>query len=277
MSDNALSKQMRIDILRMINRANTSHIAAAFSIVEMLAVLYSGGANIAPETVHDANRDRIILSKGHAGAALYAVLAEKGFFNKAELDTYNQNDSRLSGHILHTGVPGIELSTGSLGHGLPVACGMALTGLMDQKDYRVFCICGDGECDEGTTWETALFAAHYQVENLTLIVDHNKMQSLDFCKNTMCLEPFADKWRSFGWDVQEIDGHDCQGIRAALLNAAACKGKPSVIIANTVKGKGVSWMENDILWHYRAPQNGDEYDQAYQELTASPKEGDAHA
>ena len=214
-------------------------------------------------------RDRLILSKGHAGAAVYAALAERGFFDVEELSTHYGNGSRLSGHVSHKGVPGVEFSTGSLGHGLAVAAGMALGGKKDKADWLVFCILGDGECDEGSVWEAALQAHQYQLDNLIAVVDHNRMQSLDFCENTIALEPFNDKWASFGWNVMRVDGHDVKALRVAFEQAKANRGtgKPTVIIAETTKGKGVSFMENDILWHYRTPQ-GEEYEAALKELEA---------
>ena len=186
-----------------------------------------------------------------------------------ELSTHYANGSRLSGHVSHKGVPGVEFSTGSLGHGLAVAAGMALGGKKDKADWRVYCVMGDGECDEGSVWEAALQAHQYKLDNLIAVVDHNRMQSLDFCENTIALEPFTDKWASFGWNVMQVDGHDVAALRVAFEQAKRNRGtgKPTVIIAETTKGKGVSFMENDILWHYRTPQ-GEEYEAALKELEA---------
>ena len=217
-------------------------------------------------------RDRFILSKGHAGAAIYAALAESGFFDPEQLKTHYQNGSILSGHVSHKGVPGVEFSTGSLGHGLPVAAGMAQAAKMDSREHRVYVVLGDGECDEGSVWEAALFANHFELNNLVAIVDHNKMQSLDFCENTLNLSPFAEKWRSFGWNALQVDGHDHNALRTAFGEAKRSK-KPTVIIADTVKGKGISFMEFDILWHYRFPHDGWEYDDALKELHAAMPEG----
>ncbi|MFR7483280.1 MAG: thiamine pyrophosphate-dependent enzyme, partial [Eubacterium sp.] len=184
-----------------------------------------------------------------------------------------QNGSRRSGHVSHKGVPGVDFSTGSLGHGLPVAAGMAMAAKKDNENYRAFAVLGDGECDEGSVWEAALVANHYGLDNLIAVVDHNKMQSLDYCENTIKLSPFADKWRAFGWNVLDIDGHDHAALQRAFELAKNHKGSPSVIIANTVKGKGISFMENDILWHYRFPHDGWEYDNAVAELKAAMPQG----
>ena len=255
--------------LEMTHISRGSHIGAIFSVAEVMAVLYTGVMNVNPADPKMPERDRLILSKGHAGASVYAALAERGFFPVEELSTHYANGSRLSGHVSHKGVPGVEFSTGSLGHGLAVAAGMALGGKKDHADWRVFCVMGDGECDEGSVWEAALQAHQYKLDNLIAVVDHNRMQSLDFCENTIALEPFTDKWRAFGWNVLQVDGHDVAALQAAFAQAKANRGtgKPTVIIAETTKGKGVSFMENDILWHYRTPQ-GEEYEAALKELEA---------
>ena len=212
------------------------------------------------------------MSKGHAGAAVYAALAESGFFAPTELKTHYQNGSRLSGHVSHH-LPGVDLSTGSLGHGLCAAAGMALAAKQDGKHHRVFAVLGDGECDEGSVWEAALFANQYRLENLVAIIDHNHMQSLDTCEKTLELEDFGAKWRAFGWNVIELNGHDHNALRSALTDTRNAGHKPTVVIANTVKGKGVSFMENDILWHYRFPHDGWEYDGAVTELHAAKPAG----
>ena len=255
--------------LEMTHISRGSHIGAIFSVAEIMATLYTGVMNVDPTDPKNPGRDRLILSKGHAGASVYAALAERGFFPVEELSTHYANGSRLSGHVSHKGVPGVEFSTGSLGHGLSVAAGMALGGKKDRAEWRVFCVMGDGECDEGSVWEAALQAHQYQLDNLIAVVDHNRMQSLDFCENTIALEPFTDKWRAFGWNVMQVDGHDVDALQAAFAQAKANRGTgmPTVIIAETTKGKGVSFMENDILWHYRTPQ-GEEYDAALKELEA---------
>lgn len=255
--------------LEMTHLSRGSHIGAIFSLAEIMATLYTGVLNVNPAVPAMPDRDRLILSKGHAGAAVYAALAERGFFPVEELKTHYANGSRLSGHVSHKGVPGVEFSTGSLGHGLPAAAGLALGAKKDHAPWRVYCVLGDGECDEGAVWEAALQARQFALDNLIAVVDFNRMQSLDFCENTLSLEPFADKWRAFGWRAIEADGHDVDALRAAFDEAKGNLGggQPTVVIAKTVKGKGVSFMENNILWHYRTPQ-GEEYEAALRELEA---------
>ena len=255
--------------LEMTHISRGSHIGAIFSVAEIMAVLYTGVLNVDPANPKMEGRDRLILSKGHAGASVYAALAERGFFPVEELSTHYANGSRLSGHVSHKGIPGVEFSTGSLGHGLAVGAGMALGAKLDKEGWRTYVVMGDGECDEGSVWEAALQAHQYKLDNLIAIVDHNRMQSLDFCENTIALEPFTDKWRDFGWNVRVVDGHDVETLRAACEWAKGNlgTGKPSLIMAETTKGKGVSFMENDILWHYRTPQ-GEEYEAALKELEA---------
>ena len=255
--------------LEMTHLSRGSHIGAIFSLAEIMATLYTGVLNVNPADPAMPDRDRLILSKGHAVAAVYAALAERGFFPVEELKTHYANGSRLSGHVSHKGVPGVEFSTGSLGHGLPAAAGMALGAKKDHAPWRVYCVLGDGECDEVAVWESALQARQFALDNLIAVVDFNRMQSLDFCENTLALEPFADKWRAFGWRAIEADGHDVDALRAAFDEAKGNLGggQPTVVIAKTVKGKGVSFMENNILWHYRTPQ-GEEYEAALRELEA---------
>ena len=258
--------------IEMTHLSGGSHIASILSVADIIAVLYSDVLRFDPTAPKLADRDRFILSKGHAGAAIYAALAESGFFDREVLKTHYQNGSVLSGHVSHKGVPGVEFSTGSLGHGLPVAAGMAMAAKMDGKTHRVYAVLGDGECDEGSVWEAALVANHYGLNNLTAIIDHNKMQSLDFCENTIKLTPFVEKWEAFGWKALRVDGHDHDALRQAFAEAKT-SDRPTVIIADTVKGKGVSFMEFDILWHYRFPHDGWEYDDALQELHAAMPEG----
>lgn len=255
--------------LEMTHLSRGSHIGAIFSLAEIMATLYARVLQVRPQEPDWPGRDRLILSKGHAGAAVYAALAERGFFQVEELKTHYADGSRLSGHVSHKGIPGVEFSTGSLGHGLAVAAGMALAAQKDGQTHRVYCVLGDGECDEGAVWEAALIAHQFRLDRLVAVVDHNKMQSLDFCENTLSLSPFAEKWRAFGWNAIETDGHDVDALESAFDQARqnAGTGKPTVIIAHTVKGKGVSFMENNILWHYRTPQ-GEEYDAALKELEA---------
>lgn len=192
-----------------------------------------------------------------------------GFFPLEWLETFYQDGSKLPGHATHTYIPGVEVSTGSLGHGLSVGTGMALAAKRDGRAYRVFCLLSDGECNEGSTWEPVLFAPQHRLDNLVAIVDYNKIQALGTTKEVMDLEPFAEKWRAFGWSVQEVDGHDLKAIEECLLQVPFDPGRPSCVIAHTVKGKGVSFMENSLLWHYRTPQ-GDEYAAALRELGVEP-------
>jgi transketolase len=231
----------------------------------LLAVLYNGILSVDPKRPEWPERDRFILSKGHACAALYVALAERGFFPDSWLDDFYQDGAQLAGHATHVGVPGVEISTGSLGHGLPIGCGMALAAKRNRESHRVFVMLSDGECDEGSNWEAALFAPHHQLDNLVVIVDYNKIQSLGTVKEVLDLEPFADKWRAFSWAVQEIDGHDLRQIERALTHLPAKPGKPTCVIAHTIKGKGVSFMEDKLLWHYRSP-NSEEMAAAVSEL-----------
>ena len=254
----------------MTHLSGGSHIGAVMSVADIVAVLYTDVLKYRPSEPEWPGRDRFILSKGHAGASIYAALAEEGFFPVEELKTHYANGSRLSGHVSHH-LPGVDFSTGSLGHGLSAACGMAYAAQKDLvNDHRVFVVLGDGECNEGSVWEAALFANHFRLNNLVAIVDHNHMQSLDFNENTLEIESFSDKWKAFGWNVIEINGNDHDELKDAFKKTADYVNtephKPTVIIANTIKGYGVSFMENDILWHYRFPHTGWEYDGAVNEL-----------
>ena len=260
-----LAKQIRIHALQMTRLGKSSHIGSNLSIADILAVLYGSILQYNSNNPKLENRDRFILSKGHAGAALYATLAECGFMPLEKLKTHCQNGSDLSGHISHKGIPGVELSTGSLGHGLPVACGMALAAKINKEKHKVFALLSDGECDEGSNWEAILFAAHHKLDNLTVIIDRNRLQSIHSTENTLALEPFAHKWKSFGWDVVEINGHNHNELFQSCSNDNNLNTKPLCVIANTIKGKGVSFMENNTLWHYRSPQE-EEYRLAMEEL-----------
>lgn len=260
-----IARRIRIHCVNMTHRAKSSHIGSSLSMVDLLAVLYNGVLRIDPANAEWPDRDRFILSKGHACAALYAALAERGFFPIDWLDTFCQNGSRLAGHVTHTRIPGVEVSTGSLGHGLSMATGMALVAKRDVRPYRVFALLSDGECDEGSTWEATLFASQHQLDNLVAIVDYNKIQSLDHVKKVMDLEPFVKKWQSFGWGAREIDGHNVTEIHQTLSQVPFKPRHPSCVIAHTTKGKGVSFMEDKVLWHYRSPQ-GEEYELAMAEL-----------
>lgn len=258
--------------IEMTHLSGGSHVGAVLSVADIIAVLYADVLKYDPANPKWDDRDRFILSKGHAGASIYAALAESGFFPVPELKTHYQNGSRLSGHVSHH-LPGVDFSTGALGHGLSAATGMALAAKMDKKNHRVFAVLGDGECDEGSVWEAALFANHFRLENLVAIVDHNHMQSLDNCEKTLELEDFAAKWRAFNWNVREINGNDHDELRKALMDTSNAAHRPTVVIANTTKGKGISFMENDILWHYRFPHDDWEYDCAVTELHRAKPEG----
>jgi transketolase len=255
--------------LEMTHISRGSHIGSVFSVAEIIAVLYTSVLNVDPGEPRKPDRDRLILSKGHAGSAVYAALAETGFFPVEQLKTHYANGSILSGHVSHKGVPGVEVSTGALGHGLGIGVGMALGAKMDKAEWRTYVVLGDGECDEGSVWESALQAAQYKLDRLIAVVDYNHMQSLATVDETLRLEPFEQKWKDFGWNAMSVDGHDTEALKAAFARAQrnAGSGKPSVILAHTVKGKGVSFMENNILWHYRTPQ-GEEYEEALKELEA---------
>jgi transketolase len=266
MNSKQLAWKIRRHGLEMTHLSRGSHIAAVLSVADIIAVLYNDIMSIFPDDPTNDRRDRFILSKGHAGAAIYAALAEKGFFDIKELKTHYTNGSKLSGHVSHKGVPGVEFSTGSLGHGICVGAGMAMAAKSDGKNHKTYVVVGDGECNEGSVWEAALFANHYRLSNFTVIVDHNKMQSLDYCEKTIELIDLGVKWKAFGWSVLEVDGHDHDQLRDALRQNES--DKPKCIIAHTVKGKGISFMENEILWHYRDPQ-GDDYLNAVKELEAN--------
>ncbi len=260
-----LAKRIRIHALRMTSTGKSSHVGSVLSMADIVAVLYKEVMNYSTEDPRSPTRDRFILSKGHAGAGIYAALAESGFFSPEILKSHYQDGSNLSGHVSHKGVPGVEFSTGSLGHGLPVAAGMAKAAALDSADHRIFALLSDGECDEGSNWEAALFAAHHRLDMLTVIVDYNKIQSLAAVADTIALEPFRQKWESFGWVVDEVDGHDTNALSEAL--ARRYDGQPNVVLAHTTKGKGVSFMEGTVLWHYRTAQ-GEEFDAALAELEA---------
>lgn len=266
-----LAWKIRRHAIEMTHISQGSHIGAILSVADIVAVLYADILRFDPNCPDWDQRDRFILSKGHAGASIYAALAESGFFSVEELKTHYANGSRLSGHVSHH-LPGVDFSTGSLGHGLSAGAGMAYAMKKDKKDTRVYVVLGDGECDEGSVWEAALFANHYRLDNLVAVVDHNGMQSLDFCENTLELESFASKWRAFGWNVIEINGNDHPELKNALHQRFKNR-KPTVVIANTTKGCGVDFMENDILWHYRFPHDGWEYDGAVNALHKARPEG----
>ncbi|MGV0982106.1 MAG: transketolase [Polynucleobacter sp.] len=247
-----LARNIRINALRMVHRARASHIASALSIVDILAVLYGRVMNIDPSLITSEVRDRFILSKGHACVALYSTLAEINVFPKDELDTYGQDFSWLMNHVSHK-VPGVEFSTGALGHGLPFGVGKSLAAKANNEAWRVFVLLSDGEMDEGSNWEALMFAAHHHLDNLIAILDYNKLQSLDTIANTLGLEPLRAKLESFGWLVKEVDGHHYEDLYNALTFESI--DKPLFIIAHTLKGKGVSFMENKVEWHYKNPND----------------------
>ena len=260
---------IRKDILTMLEKAGSGHTGGSLSLVEIFIALYFYKARHNPKDPTWRERDKIILSKGHGCPALYAVLADAGYFPREELWSLRKLGSRLQGHP-QIGLPGVEISSGSLGQGLSVANGMALANKMDGIKSKVYCIMGDGETNEGQIWEAAMTAAHYKLNNVCGIVDFNRMQIDGFCCDIKGLEPFAKKWQAFGWDAKEIDGHNLEQLMRALDEADKIKGKPQIIIAYTVKGKGVSFIENRVKWHGIAPKK-EELEKALKELDAQLK------
>lgn len=247
-----LARDIRKHALTMVTRARAAHIGSALSIADIVAVLYGAVLRHDPSQPNWAKRDRFILSKGHACVAVYAALAQRGFFPVEQLATYGADFSSLMHHISHK-VPGVEFSTGSLGHGLPFGVGKALAAQKTRQAWRTFVLMSDGELDEGSNWEAALFAAHHQLDQLVAIIDYNKLQSLTTVNATLRLEPLAEKWWAFGWAVQEIDGHDHLALIEGLASAPWTPGRPSLLLAHTIKGKGVGFMEGQVEWHYRSP------------------------
>ena len=259
------AKAIRRTAVQMAYNTHTSHTGGALSQADILAVLYSGVMNCSPETMDDPKRDRFIESKGHNCASYYAALALKGFMNYEELmANYCKDGSVFFEHVCHK-LPGVELSTGSLGHGLPVAAGLALGSKRSNIPFNVYCIIGDGEINEGSNWEAIMFAAHHKLDNLCVILDKNGMQAMGDTKDILCLDPMADKIRVFQWNVCDIDGNNIQQLLNAFGSFKSCKNMPTFIVANTVKGKGVSYMEHNLKFHYSAP-NKDELKQAMEEL-----------
>ena len=259
------SKEIRKNIIEMVHSAKSGHPGGALSITDILTVLYFYELNIDENNSKDENRDRLILSKGHSSPALYAVLAERGFFPKEDLKTFRKIDSFLQGHPDMNKIPGVDMSTGSLGQGLSVSNGMALSAKLDNKDYRVYCILGDGEINEGQIWEAAMTSSHYKLDNLCVIIDYNGLQIDGKTKDVMNTEPLDEKFESFGFNCINIDGHNYEEIINAFKMARNTKERPTVIIAKTVKGKGISFMENEVSWHGRAP-NDEQYRLAINEL-----------
>jgi transketolase len=259
-----LARKIRTESLKMVHRAHASHIGGSLSIADLLAVLYSEILNVDSKFPDNHRRDRFILSKGHSCVSVYAVLALCGFFNFDELKKYGKNDSILMSHISHK-VPGVDFSTGSLGHGLPFAAGKALAAKRHGESWRTFVMLGDGELDEGSNWEAMMFASHLQLDNLVAIVDYNKIQSLGITNDIIRLEPLKSKFEAFGWSVKELDGHNHTQIISTLRELPFANKCPSCIIAHTIKGKGVSFMEDKLLWHYKSPDD-DELKQALGEI-----------
>jgi transketolase len=249
-----VARRMRVNAIEMVHRAKASHIGSALSICDILAVLYCQVMKIDPKHPLASQRDRFILSKGHACVAVYAALAQTGFFPLEDLLQYGQDHSVLMNHISHK-VAGVEFSTGSLGHGLPFGVGKALAAKRRAMSWRTFVLLSDGELGEGSNWEAMMFAAHHQLDNLVAIVDYNKLQSFTTVENTLRIEPLADKVCAFGWSVREVDGHDHAALAHDLLQAPWSLNKPTLLIAHTTKGKGVSFMENSVDWHYKSPSD----------------------
>ncbi len=260
-----IAKNVRKEILDIIYRSKSAHIGSSFSIVEILVALYFRILTISPEEPSLSHRDRFILSKGHGCPTLYSTLCLRGFIDKDCLNGFALDGGTLEQHPRLSITNGIEVSTGSLGHGLSIGCGMAIVAKYDKKEYAVFVVLSDGETNEGSVWEAAMLSAHHKLDNLIAIVDYNKMQALGRTREVIDLEPFSDKWRSFGWGVKEVDGHNIEDLIHTLEGIPFEVDKPSAIIAHTVKGKGVSFMEDDLLWHYRCPDE-EEYKKALSEI-----------
>ena len=262
-----LAAKIRVGVIESTHAAGAGHPGGSLSIADIMAYLYFEEMNVDPANPKWDDRDRFVLSKGHTAPALYSALALKGFFPTEELKTLRQHDSRLQGHPDMKGIPGVDMTTGSLGLGISSACGMALAGKLNNKDYRVYTVLGDGESEEGQVWEASMFANHYGLDNLCVILDYNKLQIDGPVAEVIGPAPFEPKLEAFGYNVITIDGHDFNEIEAAFKAARECKGKPTAIVANTVKGKGVSFMENKVNWHGSAPKDP-EYEIAVAEIKA---------
>jgi transketolase len=261
----AISRKIRARLVEMSHVAETPHLGSSLSCVDMLVAAYWGALRVDPNNPLDPNRDRFILSKGHAATVLYAVLAERGFFDPKLLDTYNEDGAALPEHPGLQCVPGVEAATGSLGHGLPLALGMALSARIQNRPSRCIVLMSDGECEEGSVWEAAMFAPAQKLDTVTVMIDYNKWQATGRSDEIMALAPLEEKWRAFGWDACEVDGHDIDALLAALKREPDGTGRPQAIICHTVKGKGVSFMEDDNNWHYRIP-TAEEVEKARVEL-----------
>jgi len=263
-----IAAHIKLGALEAVHSAMSGHPGGSLSIADILAYLYFVEMNVDPQNPDWEDRDRFVLSKGHTAPGLYAALAEKGYFPKEDLKTFRQIDSYLQGHPDMKSVPGVDMTTGSLGLGISAACGMALAAKIKNKDYRVYAILGDGELAEGQVWESAMFAAHYKLDNLCAFIDFNGLQIDGKITEVMNSTPIDEKYKAFNWNVIVIDGHDLNQIEAAVNNAKVTKGKPTMIVCKTVKGNGVSFMENQVHWHGTAP-NKEQYEQAVAEITAS--------
>jgi transketolase len=259
-----LAARIRADAVMMTNLQHSGHVGSSLSMADLLVVLFEKILRLDPKNPRRPERDRFILSKGHAAAGVYSIMSQKGFFPNEWLETYYCDNGKLCGHISHH-VPGVEFSTGSLGHGLPVAAGMALAAKQRKQTHRVFALLSDGDMNEGSTWEAIMFAAQHKFDNLIGILDYNKVQALGFSKDIINLEPLAQKLELFGWAVRRVDGHDFGQIQETLLKLPFEKGKPSFVIADTVKGKGIRYMENTVASHYKCVTD-DKLEDAYKEL-----------
>lgn len=261
----AVARQIRGRVVSMSHAARTPHLGSALSCVDILVAIYWGALRVDPKNPQELGRDRFILSKGHAATALYAALAKRGFFEESLLDGFNTAGSPLAEHPSPHGIPGVDAATGSLGHGLPLALGMALAGRIQKLKSRSYVLLSDGECEEGTVWEAALFAAAQRLDNVVAVVDYNRWQATGRSEQIMALAPLANKWRAFGWTACEVDGHDLTALRTVLNGVPDGTGRPVAVVAHTVKGKGVSFMEDDNNWHYRVP-TADEVRAAHKQL-----------
>jgi transketolase len=261
----SVANAIRRRVIELSHSAGTPHLGSALSCVDILVSLYWTVLRVDPNKPDEALRDRFILSKGHAALALYVTLARRGFFGEDVLETFNRDGSRLAEHPGAHGIPGVEAATGSLGHGLPLGIGMTLAGRIHRQDYRVFVLMSDGECNEGAVWEGALLAPAQWLDNLVVIIDYNKWQATARSDSTMSLAPLRQKWEAFGWQAMEVDGHSFDELGSALADIPNGTGKPVAVVAHTVKGRGVSFMEDDNNWHYRVP-SADEVRRAAREL-----------
>jgi transketolase len=263
----ARAKAIRLTALDMVYAAQLGHPGGDMSVIDILATLFFGVMRYDPEQPNAPWRDRFVMSKGHCTGAFYATLSAAGYFDPALLKTYMGPLSRLNGHPNRNYLPGVETNTGPLGHGMPVAVGMAIAGKMDHADFRTFVVTGDGEQQEGTNWEAGMTAGHRHLANLTLIIDRNRLQQGATVEDTNTLEPLADKWRAFGWEVAEVDGHDIGQLHAILSAPVGSRQKPLCVIAHTIKGRGISFMENEVKWHHGIP-NAEQFATAMKELSA---------